>query len=204
MKYYLYQHIRLDKQKTFYIGIGSKSKYFKSTKNEYRRAYSKNNRNNLWKNVTNKTDYDVIIVCQSDNYEEIKQKEVEFIKFYGRKDLGLGNLVNMTNGGEGNRNVIRSKIWNKKISISNCGKTRSEVTKSKIKKAREKQDMSHKYVAVEQYSIKGEYLKSFDSIEQAIKFIGQKNSSNITSVCRGKRKQCGGFIWKYKIINDSA
>jgi uncharacterized protein involved in tellurium resistance len=32
-------------------------------------------------------------------WEEACKKETFFISYYGRKDLGLGSLVNMTDGG---------------------------------------------------------------------------------------------------------
>jgi hypothetical protein len=41
------------------------------------------------------------ILLEFDNRNDAIKKEIEFIKLYGRKDLGLGCLVNMTDGGEG-------------------------------------------------------------------------------------------------------
>lgn len=39
-KYYLYRHIRLDKNEPFYIGIGTKrNRYHPNMYSEYRRAY---------------------------------------------------------------------------------------------------------------------------------------------------------------------
>jgi hypothetical protein len=90
---YLYRHIRLDKNEPFYIGIG--------TSNEYKRAYNFHNRSNHWKNVTHKTQYEVEIVLDNLTWEEACIKEIEFIKLYGRKDLNMGSLVNLTDGGEG-------------------------------------------------------------------------------------------------------
>ena len=100
MKYYLYRHIRLDKNEPFYIGIGTKSeldiKY-----NIFKRASSIFGRNGHWQNIVNKTNYTIQIMYESNCKEEIIEKEKEFIKLYGRRDLGLGTLVNMTDGGEG-------------------------------------------------------------------------------------------------------
>ena len=109
-KYYLYRHIRLDKNEPFYIGIGTKCTKFKhhSIKSEYKRAYSKGKRNNLWYKIVNKAGYRVDILIESNNYDFIEKKEVEFIKLYGRKDLRLGTLCNMTDGGEGSINIITS------------------------------------------------------------------------------------------------
>lgn len=99
----LYRHIRLDKNEPFYIGIG-KTKH---------RAYITAKRNNIWKNIVSKTDYEVEILFDDLTWEEACKKEKEFITLYGRKDLGKGCLANMTDGGEGNQNFsqeIRNRI----------------------------------------------------------------------------------------------
>lgn len=99
-KYFLYRHIRLDKNEPFYIGMGINSKRTPRTR-YYERAFKKDGRNKWWRRIVNKTKYEVDIIFETDNKDEIISKEVEFIKLYGRKDLGSGSLVNLTNGGEG-------------------------------------------------------------------------------------------------------
>jgi len=98
--HYLYRHIRLDTNEVFYIGIGTVRKKEEKYR-YYTRARIKNNRNKWWKHVVSKTDYRVEILLESDDYEFINKKEQEFIALYGRKDLGLGTLVNLTDGGNG-------------------------------------------------------------------------------------------------------
>lgn len=47
-----------------------------------------------------------------------------------------------------------------------------------------------------QYDLNGNFIKRWNSIrdvERALKI----NNANITSVCKNKRKNAGGFIWKY-------
>lgn len=102
-RYYVYRHFRLDIGETFYIGIGSKRKdaQGKTQKQLLARAYNKRGRSIFWKRIVTKTDYKVDIIYQSNFVDKVKQKEIEFIAFYGRRDLGLGTLVNMTNGGDG-------------------------------------------------------------------------------------------------------
>jgi len=80
---YIYRHIRLDKNEPFYIGI-SKSNI------NYKRAFNTTARNSFWKNIVSKTEYEVEILLESDDYEFIKQKEVEFLSLYGRRDLNKG------------------------------------------------------------------------------------------------------------------
>ena len=110
-KYYLYRHIRLDKNEPFYIGIGSKKdKNFYACSSEYERAYTNTSRSTFWKNITSKTDYEVEILLESDDYEFIQQKEIEFIALYKRIDCCQGLLVNLTDGGEGS---LGREPWNK-------------------------------------------------------------------------------------------
>jgi len=94
-RYYIYRHIRLDNNETFYIGIG------KLTKKGYTRAYNKNKRNKFWKNIVKKTDYQVDIIYHSDSHDEICKKEIQAIKQIGRRITKEGSLVNLTAGGEG-------------------------------------------------------------------------------------------------------
>lgn len=99
-KYFLYRHIRLDTNMPFYIGIGLNNRKTVRTR-YYERAYEKTNRTKWWKNISKKTEYEVDIILETDNREEIISKEIEFIELYGRADLGKGTLVNLTNGGDG-------------------------------------------------------------------------------------------------------
>lgn len=65
------------------------------------------------------------------NYEAC-ENEKYLIKVIGRRDLGLGTLVNLTNGGEGVVGYILNEEDRKKISNSKIGIPRSEETKKKI------------------------------------------------------------------------
>lgn len=111
---YLYRHIRLDNNTPFYIGIGSD--------NKYKRANESIGRNKWWKSISNKYGIEVQIMLDDLSWDEACIKEKEFISLYGRKDLGKGNLVNLTDGGEGCFGRIMSAESIAKISKSNTGK----------------------------------------------------------------------------------
>lgn len=82
--YFLYRHIRLDKNEVFYIGIWTKRSpdriYWFRT--EYARAFAKKKRNNYWNNIVNKSEYRVEILYETTSQKEIIRKEKKFIKIY--------------------------------------------------------------------------------------------------------------------------
>lgn len=110
---YLYRHIRLDTNEIFYIGIGSDI--------NYKRAYSFKDRNTFWKNIINKSEYKVEIVLDDLTWEEVCEKEKEFIKLYGRKDLNQGTLCNLTGGGEGAYGILFSNDRKQELSKKYTG-----------------------------------------------------------------------------------
>jgi hypothetical protein len=120
---YLYRHIRIDNNVPFYVGIGSDEKFV--------RAYNKHRRSQKWFNIVAKTDYRVHIVLMDISLDEAKEKEIEFIKLYGRSDKGEGTLCNLTDGGEGNPGRIVSDEWRKNKSIEQTGRLKSDEFKQK-------------------------------------------------------------------------
>lgn len=87
----VYNHKRNDTGEIFYIGIGLSDK----------RAYSTKGRNKHWRHIVNKVGYSIEITHLNICREEAVVIEQYLITFYGRADKKLGNLVNMTDGGDG-------------------------------------------------------------------------------------------------------
>ena len=94
----VYQHRRKDNNKVFYVGIGKHEK----------RAFDKSRRYKAWKDLVKNRGYIVEITHKDIIWEEACAIEKYLISFYGRRDLGLGDLVNMTDGGEGLKNLSES------------------------------------------------------------------------------------------------
>jgi hypothetical protein len=142
-QYFLYRHIRLDTNKPFYVGIGKKPKSYNGYRTEYKRAFNTSHRNVYWKNVVAKTEYKVEIIMESDNVDFIKEKEVEFISLYKRKEDG-GTLTNLTSGGEFNqqevyqyrKNFKHSEETKKVISEKSKGRKPTEETKQLLSEMR--------------------------------------------------------------------
>ena len=104
--YYIYAYIRKSNGTPYYIGKGLG-----------RRAYQKTH------NVSVPKDKSKIIILET-NLTEIGAIALErrYIRWWGRKDLSTGILLNRTNGGEGNSGLLFTEEHKRKISESNQGK----------------------------------------------------------------------------------
>ena len=167
----LYRHLRADTGSPFYIGIGQDEK----------RAYSKKGRTNYWKRIVQKHGYKVQIMLDDLTWEQAQKKEREFIQLYGRVDLGLGTLVNLTDGGEGALGVIRSEETKAKISATLTGRVFSEEWRAKIGAAMKGKTLgkqSEEHVAKVSAALKG---KPNPKVAAALKayWAKKKNANNL-------------------------
>lgn len=214
--WYVYRHIREDKNEPFYIGIGR-------TK-DYKRAYQegKDYRGKFWLMVANKTLWYVEILFDGLTRLEAAEKEIEFIKLYGRRDLGLGSLVNLTNGGDGIWNVVRSEETRQKIRESKIGEKNHQFGKKRslesIRKNLEtrrrngtvfsKEILDKKSLstiksgqakAVNVYKYENmEFIGSWYALSQACRELGiLYMNSKAVAVANGERKQTKGYVFRY-------
>jgi hypothetical protein len=102
---YVYQHVRLDTNSVFYIGIGN------SDTDKFKRAYRKDGRNSIWQRITKKTPFAVEIIHKDISWELAKEIEKQLIEQFKRYKDG-GCLCNITLGGEGVLGLKRV-AWNK-------------------------------------------------------------------------------------------
>ena len=52
-------------------------------------------------------------------------------------------------------------------------------------------------ISVKQYTLKGEFVKEFNSSEEALRSIGGKSGQSILKCCRGQQKHAYKFIWRF-------
>lgn len=183
---YVYRHIRLDKNEPFYIGIGSDK--------TYQRAYKTKGRSKYWENVSI-NGYEVEILIDNITWEDACKKESEFISMYGRKDLGQGTLVNLTNGGDGSPGVIISektrsyhKVNNKGESNPFYGKKHNEKTILKLKLNRQNSIMPEGIKEKISKTLKGRKFSKETIEKMKLAQIGEKhpNAKKIVNTLNNK------------------
>ena len=179
--WYVYRHIRLDKNEPFYIGIGCQK--------NFGRAFQKGNRRSVfWNQIASKTKYEVEIIFENVSKKFACNKEKEFISLYGRKDLKNGTLVNLTIGGDappiqfGEKNPMKKQENKDKISLFMKNRVVSSETKLKqsiSKKNNKITPPSQKGVKRNQISIDKQRLKIKGSKSVKAKKVIDKESGNI-------------------------
>lgn len=63
---------------------------------------------------------------------------------------------------------------------------------------RNKKSSLSKQKKIVQYDLEGNFIKEWDSQKEVIEKL--KISNHITDVLHGRRKKCGGYIWKFKEV----
>ncbi len=129
---YRYQNLTFDNE-PFYVGKGHdcRDKSHLNIKEDINRSLP-----NKIRKIYKETGCEPIILRYKENLLESVSfdLEIELIAIIGRKDLGLGPLLNLTDGGEGPSGAIVSDKTRKIFSEQRKGKPRSEETKAKISK----------------------------------------------------------------------
>ena len=195
--WYVYRHIRLDKNEPFYIGIGCRK--------NYTRAYDKGKRRSIfWNNIVKKTEYEIEILFDNVSMDFACKKEKEFIFMYGRIDLDNGTLCNLTIGGDapplmiGDKNPMKQQR-NKDI-ISKKMSNRIVSFETKLKQSISKKNS--KIIPPSQKGVK----RSQKSIDlQKLKMIGKNNinAKKVQDISSGKIWDCAKDCAKQNLINYS-
>lgn len=87
-----------------------------------------------------------------------------------------------------------SEETRQKIRLSNLGKKASEVARKHMSEAQRKKSGKK----VDQYTLEGKYLKTFNRTVDAGKSLGDYYKYvQIVACCRGKLRSAHGYLWKY-------
>jgi group I intron endonuclease len=105
-----------------------------------------------------------------------------------------------------------SEETKRKISLANKGKKRTPEQRARMALAGKGRKWAPETVDKRRRSLLGKHtkvvlqidpetnqiVKEHSSIQNAASYLGLSSSSNLTSVCKGKQKTAGGYIFKYK------
>lgn len=139
--FYVYVHRKATTGEIFYVGKGTGYRAYEFGRNRH------------WDNTVKKHGYTVETVETGLQEWYALELEINLIAYHGRKDLGLGKLVNMTDGGDGTsgrklteeaKNTLRSYMMGKTI---NMGHTHSEATKKKMSESHTGKTISPEHIA---------------------------------------------------------
>lgn len=140
---------------------------------------------------------------------ELDIREIFWIDYYQSFNNKYG--YNLTLGGQGSPRYADEeilKLWHEGKSVGEihdetginrgwvsvrlkaCGITDEEIAYRRYKSSKEKTSM-----AVYQYALSGEYIRSFNSVSEARRATG---IGHIEKCCAEKQRQSGGFQWSYK------
>jgi len=126
--FYVYAWRRPDTNEIFYIGKGSNNRDLKPKRNtHFVNVIAKLRRIGVQPTVTR----------IAENLSETVAFEVERqeIAKFGRRDLGAGPLVNMTDGGEGASGWVPTEEWRTARSVAQTGRRLSSAAKLKLREA---------------------------------------------------------------------
>jgi hypothetical protein len=120
--FYIYAYLR-DDGTPYYIGKGKGVRAWKQHSVKGKGAHTPK-------------DYSRIFICET-NLTEVGAFALErrYIRWYGRKDLKTGILVNLTDGGEGTNNTQRNVTEETKRKIGQANKGRIQSAETKLKRS---------------------------------------------------------------------
>lgn len=194
-KYYLYQHSKLDTGEVFYIGIGNTIDAKRA--DGFDRAYYKSTRTKFWMNIVKKHGRKVEILFTSDDFDFIISKEIELIAKYGRRDKGLGPLVNLTDGGEGAPGVKKAPL-----SKESLERMRAKLTGRKI--PQEVRESISRALKGRVSPMKGRKHTKENKEAASRRMFGKKVSEEtkkkLSRAKKGKKVCESTYIWRYRAV----
>jgi len=188
----------------FYVGKGKGKRYYDHIKR--RKSYKTPAAKKVCSLVENGTIPTILIYEDGLNSANAFELEINMIKTIGRRDLGIGPLLNLTDGGDGVSNVsiqTREKLRNRIV---------SEKTKDKIRKKRAEQVFSEESIKKRNRSMEISMIGNTNGAKEFIIFSiktgnhkivknlkeyssdNNLNYGHMMDVSKGRRKHHRGLV----------
>jgi hypothetical protein len=189
--FYVYIHLKADTREPFYVGKGEGSRAWHS---------SPAKRGRWWHSTVAKHGFVVVIV--QDGLQEWAAYELErdLIALHGRRDLGLGPLTNLSDGGEGGATgSLRTKEAKEKLSADKKfffannpdAKAKAQAHLQRLRNLQEK-------------AILCNGVLHFKSLKDAVHWLQTKkrsrvkaSASSISNAASGRAPKAYGYHWAY-------
>lgn len=229
--FYVYELWDPIKEEPFYVGKGKDrpgciryEDHFKKAlgiKNFSDKNYHKLNR--IRKIIRTGSQPEVKIIMETEDELVAFEKEIELIKFYGRRDKKTGSLTNMTDGGEGQSGYVYSEERKRKIGFRVKGKgnpmygrTHTLEARKAISEARKKyptyyhteewkqhlreNNAGGKATAIPVYQIglEGNIIAKWPSAKKAAEELDYSTRTNMCSCAKYKYRTYKGYYWLYE------
>lgn len=170
MTFYVYTY--RDQKGIFYVGKGKGKRAFDHLNPTYKSRVAAK--------VRNMNETPIVDIWNVDSETKALELEVKLISLLGRKDLGTGRLMNLTNGGDGASGICRSEETKRKNSIANTGRIFSEEHRANISKSRTGKKHSQDTLLKMSLSKKGK-------AQCGTGMLGKKHSPETRAKMRAKR-----------------
>ena len=191
--YTVYAHRNLKNGKS-YVGMTSRE-----PKERWRSGWGYKNNLRMWKDIKESDwnkDWKHNIIGKFEDKQEALNVEEMFIQLFNSTNEGY-NISTYDRNSYKRTDETRRKSSESMTGKKNpmYGKHHSEDTKRKMSEAH-KEKIYANIKPILQFSKDGEFIAEYYSLKEASRQTGC-NKGHICSCCRGERKSCGGFIWKY-------
>jgi len=169
--FYTYAYLRKNKT-PYYIGKGRK-----------RRAYAPHGK------IPVPTKDRILFLKTNLSEKEAIHHEIYMISVFGRKDLGTGILLNLTNGGEGHSGFIQTKEQREKISRLHKGKKRPPNVGKKISLTKLGVPLSQEHKNSISNTLKGHKQSEKTKLKRNASLTGKTRSQQTRNLLSQKAKQ---------------
>jgi hypothetical protein len=202
--YYVYEHRRATTGEVFYVGKGKGY-----------RAWVDSNRSKHWQRIAKKHGVTVRIIISGLQEWAAHEIERDLISLHGRRDIGYGRLINVTDGGDGSSGYKYSEETRQKMSAAKKAKPQSQEARMAKRAAMNRPEVKQKLRAAQlgratdkQLTASGatpvirvETGERFQSLGAAARHLQTQNintsAGSIKRSCQSGSKKAGGSVWRY-------